>query len=271
MRGETATSLDPGGFNALASCRWGPMLYNRNDRYIGRSLAKYGEYSWLEQELFRGFVEPGTTVVDAGASIGAHAVPLSRLAGPGGLVHAFEPQRLVFQALCANLALNQCETVHAHHAALGATAGTALVSDPDPNLQNNFGGVSLGEIDAAEPVRVLALDALDLPACDFLKVDVEGMEAEVLRGAARTIARHRPVLYVENDREEKSAALIALVAGMGYELYWHLPPLFNPANFAGDTEDIFAGIVSANMLCVPAGRSAAAAGLKRVASPADRP
>ena len=55
-----------------------------------------------------------------------------------------------------------------------------------------------------EPVVMVTLDAFDLPACHFLKVDVEGMEVEVLRGAQNTIATYRPLMYVENDREQRS-------------------------------------------------------------------
>ena len=262
--------LDPAGFNALCTCRWGPMVYNKHDVYVGRSLGKYGEFSWLEQALFQRIVTRGATVVDAGANVGAHTVPLSKYVGEQGKVHAFEPQRLVFQALCANLALNQGENVHAYREALGADEGIGRVPNPDPRASNNFGGVSMHESDAVEPVRRRTLDSLELPACHFIKADVEGMEAEVLRGASATIEAHRPVLYVENDREERSADLITLIAGMRYEIFWHTPPLFNPDNFARDREDIFNGVVSVNLLCLPAESKREIAGLRRVTSPTDR-
>jgi len=68
------------------------------------------------------------------------------------------------------------------------------------------------------------------------------------RGAEQTIRRYRPVLYVENDREEKSAALIRQLLALDYRLYWHLPPLFEPRNYFGVTENVFGRIVSVNML-----------------------
>jgi FkbM family methyltransferase len=262
--------LDPAGFNTLCMCRWGPMIYNQHDSYVGRSLGKYGEFSWLEQALFQRIVTPGATVVDAGANIGAHTVPLAKHVGSKGSVHAFEPQRLVFQALCANLALNQTENVYAYREGLGAREGLERVPDPNPRVPNNFGGVSMHEVDAVEQVRVRTLDSLALPACHLIKADVEGMETDVLRGASATIAAHRPAIYVENDREENSAELIALIAGMRYDLYWHTPPLFNPDNFARDSEDVFNGVVSVNLLCVPTEAEREVVGLRRVGSPADR-
>jgi hypothetical protein len=104
-------TLDPSGFNELRACRLGPMLYNRNDVFVGASLRKYGEHSWLEHELVSRVVRPGQLIVEAGANIGAHTVGLSRLVGASGALLAFEPQRVVFQTLCANLALNQCKNV----------------------------------------------------------------------------------------------------------------------------------------------------------------
>ena len=90
---------------------------------------------------------------------------------------------------------------------------------------------------------------IDVPSLKLLKVDVEGMESEVIRGAKKLIARHRPVLYVENDRAEKSKELIELIKSLDYRLFWHLPQLFNPNNYAGDKEDIYPGLLSGNMLC----------------------
>lgn len=264
-----AIELDPLGFNALRMCRWGPMLYNRNDIYIGRSIEKYGEYSWLEQALFAQIVRPGAIVVEAGANIGAHTIHLSQLAGADGAVFAFEPQRLVFQALCANVALNQCANVHAFQEALGDEDGTAMIPDLDPARANNFGGVSIGIEDGAM-VSLRTLDSHALPDCDFLKVDVEGMEKEVLLGSAQTIAAHRPIVYVENDRKESSADLIGLLLDWKYALFWHAPPLYNPDNFAHDPENIFANIISLSILGVPAEAGTAIAGLREVRSRQDR-
>lgn len=240
------------GFNQLAPCRHGPMLFNRYDRYVGQSLARYGEFSPGESRLFRQVLRPGQTVVEVGANIGAHTVELSQLVGPRGAVIAFEPQQIVFQTLCANLALNNCANVSAYPLALGAAPGTILVPRLRPDHDNNFGGLSLQGITAGERTMLVPLDQFDLPACHFLKIDVEGMEVEVLRGAAATIAAHRPVIYAENDRAERSAELVALLRGWNYRLFPHNPPLFEPDNFAGDEENVFGNIVSINLLGVPA-------------------
>jgi FkbM family methyltransferase len=240
------------GFNELAQCRRGVMLYNRNDTCIGASLRKYGEFSAEETALFRLIVQPGRTVLDTGANIGVHTVELSRLVGPGGVVHSFEPQRLTFQLLCANVALNSCSNVFAHHMAVGATGGTILVPSLDPEELHNYGGLSLLGSGRGEPVALITIDSMDLGDCQFIKIDIEGMETEALRGAAATIERFRPILYVENDRQGRSAELIGLLQQYGYRLYWHLPPLYSTNNFRTDPENIFGNKVSVNMICIPA-------------------
>lgn len=270
MPDDVISALPPEAFNQLAVCRHGLMLYNRHDRYIGPSLRKYGEFSPGELEAFRMVLRPGMTVVEVGANIGAHTVELARLVAPGPVL-AFEPQRLVFQTLCANVAINSCANVYAFQVAMGAAPGGILVPELDPNLPANFGGVSLGgAAPGATRVQLSTIDSLGLPACHFIKADVEGMEADVLRGAQATIRRHRPVIYVENDRAERSPALIALLQrDLGYRLYWHAVPMFVPDNFRGDAENIFGTDVSGNMLCLPAEAPQDIAGLRECTGPED--
>lgn len=264
---KTITSLSPDGFNELRMCKTGPLLYNKHDIYVGGSIEKYGEFSVGEQALFAGIVHAGELVVEVGANIGAHTVQLSQLVGDDGEVYAFEPQRIVFQALCGNLALNQCANVKAWQVAVGSQSTTILVPAMDPSKRTNFGGISMYGVQQGEPVQLVPLDAFDLPACHFLKVDVEGMEIDVVKGAQKTIDTYRPLMYLENDREERSHELLSMILAMDYAAYWHLPLLFNPDNFDGNREDIFPGIVSVNVLCIPNETRADLQGMQRITSP----
>jgi FkbM family methyltransferase len=237
---------------------------------MGGSLQKYGEFSVGEQEVFAQIVRPGAVVVEVGANIGAHTVELARLAGRGGEVHAFEPQRIVFQALCANLALNQCTNVFARHAAVGAHAGTIRVPFHDPSVRFNFGGVSLRNVDDGEVVPLVTLDSFELHACHLLKVDVEGMEVEVLKGSEKLIMAHRPIMYLENDNLERSEELLGILVRLDYNAFWHFPQVFNPANYFGDAENIFGRIQSVNIFCVPREMNLVVDGLRRVQSPQEK-
>lgn len=251
-------------------CRHGVMLYLTTDQYVGGSLDRYGEFSEAETALFAQIVKPGMTVLDLGANMGAHTIYLGQAVGSAGRVIAFEPQRIIHQILCANVMLNVLPNVFAHQAGVGRAAGSILVPPLNYGAVNNFGGLALGAFTAGEAVPQVTIDSLALDQCHFVKIDVEGMEGDVLEGGRATLARHRPVLYVENDRQEKSADLIALLFELGYRLYWHLPPLFNPANFFGASENVFGNMVSVNMIGVPKSAAIALAGFREVTSPTDQ-
>jgi FkbM family methyltransferase len=153
----------------------GPMLYFKHDQYIGRSLETYGEYCQLEADLLARMISPGDVVVEAGANIGAHTVPLARRVGRLGRVYAFEPQRVVYQLLCTNVTLNGLLNVRVHRAGMGAAAGSLGVPESDFENSGNFGGVSLGYGAGRELVPIVTLDSLALDRLRLLKIDVEGM------------------------------------------------------------------------------------------------
>src|SRR5262249_22457908 len=122
-----------------------------------------------------------------------------------------------------------------------------------------------------EPVAVVSIDSLQLPACQFVKIDVEGHEQAVIAGAAATITRFQPVLYVENDRRQQSRDLIRQIGELGHTAYRHLPLFFAPDNFYGTATNVFPGIVSVDMLCLPRGDTRKVEGLRPVTGPDDWP
>jgi len=185
---------------------------------------------------------------------------------PGGSVIALEPQRIIFQMLCANIANNGLGNVQCFHAASGHGGGTLKVPDLNFDAGGNFGGLSLVDADWGSSVPVLAIDQLDLESCHFIKIDVEGMETDVITGAEATIGKFRPVLYVENERRENSASLIRQIFSLDYRLFWHIPPLFNPDNFRGEKKNVFPHQGSANMICVPNEMSISFGSLREILS-----
>jgi FkbM family methyltransferase len=253
---------------AVGQCRHGPMMYLRRDWYVGRSLQEYGEFSEGEVEMFRSILRPGDVALDIGANLGAHTIAMARLVGPTGFVFAFEPQRILFNILCGNIALNELTNAKAYPLALGRAAGGIRVVPIDYSASNNFGGVALGGTEG-DGVAVATLDQFGLPKARFIKIDVEGMELEVLLGAKAVLARDRPILYVENDRVEQSEELVAQLIADGYRMWWHLPPLFNPDNFRRNANNVFGAIISFNMLCVPREADTRLEGFQEITRPQD--
>lgn len=245
--------LHEAGHVRLKRCRHGLLAYNPRDTHVGRSLDLYGEYCESEIDLFRVLVGAGDVVVDAGANIGAHTVFLAQRVGAGGAVFAFEPQRLPFQLLNANLALGGHANVSTFAAALGARPGGVLVPELDPMAANNVGSLALGAHAEGEELPVMTLDQLALGRCNFIKIDVEGMEEAVLWGATELLGRCRPRLYVENDRRERSPTLIALLRDRGYRCHWHLSPFYRPDNHFANPDNVFGPLVCLNMICLPLG------------------
>lgn len=248
----TKNLLDVPGFNVLIKARYGYCLYNKHDIYIGQAIEKYGEYGEVEAKLFKELLRPGMTVIEAGANIGTHTQVLSQVVGEAGHVIAFEPQRVVFQALCANMALNNAVNTDCYPFAVGDTSKNIIMPMMNYHQDNNFGGVSVGLTEQGLDAKQVSLDDfLDLSQLHFIKIDVEGMEEAVIKGASGLIQSFQPMMYVENDRPEKSQSLIELLWSYDYDLFWHLPKLFNPENFFGETDNVYENIVSVNMLCVP--------------------
>lgn len=236
---------------AVKKCRHGTMMYNVNDAFIGRSLDLYGE--WCDDEVFLldQMLKPGDTVVDVGANIGTHTVFFAGKVTERGMVVAFEPQRLVYQTLCGNVAINGLTNVMCMMAAVGEARGQLTFPALDPREISNFGAVHAVD-GPGEIVDVVPIDELELRSCALIKIDVEGMEAKVVVGARQTIARCRPVLFLENDTVERSRELLEAVFSLDYKAYWQIASFYNRTNFFANPDNVFARFQpEANLVCVP--------------------
>jgi len=251
MVGDTVIRL--GGFNVLVRGRDALYLANENDIYVGQSLIQYGEYGQEEFDLLSRLVQPENYVAEIGANVGAHTVRLAKMLGIGGRIVAYEPQPVVFQALAGTMALNGLMNVDCFPYGLGTAEGTVMFPSIDYRKANNFGGLSLIDLpDGNRPIQMVRFDDVyPYDQLDLLKIDVEGMERDVLEGARASIKRFQPLLYVENDQPQKSPELIQWLFDVGYRLWWHIPALYNPDNFFANTENIFENVRNVNMLGVP--------------------
>jgi FkbM family methyltransferase len=242
-------------FNSLVTTRHGLMLCHTLDKYVGTSLIKYGEYAQREIQFFASILRPGDVVIDGGANQGAMTLPLSQMVGDKGMVVAVEPQRLTFQVLNANMALNCRPNVQTYQLALGEAEGTVRFPRLDLTVPQSVGSLAAGSEGGLVPV--VTIDSFDLPRLRLLKLDIEGMERPALRGAAATIARCQPMMYVENDKLEHELGLIDDILALGYRVYWHLTEMVQFPNFRDDEENIFmrdnVEEVNFNLICLPPG------------------
>jgi FkbM family methyltransferase len=185
----TIRTLAPNGIsrsiNGTDDIRISPRLRNMPDEY--------------EPDVWRrlmGELRPGDLFVDVGAYIGLYACAAANRAGPNGAVVAFEPDAANYAILKANQRVNGLATrLSAENKAVGATEGaTAFRSG-----RGSESRLTPAEIDAAK-VAVVTLDAYFADRrVDILKIDVEGYEEAVLRGAHRllTAARKPRAIFIE--------------------------------------------------------------------------
>eukprot|EP00698_Gefionella_okellyi_P017630 TRINITY_DN518_c0_g1_i2.p2 TRINITY_DN518_c0_g1~~TRINITY_DN518_c0_g1_i2.p2 ORF type:complete len:213 (-),score=46.92 TRINITY_DN518_c0_g1_i2:74-712(-) len=161
--------------------------------------------------------------------------------------------------LNANIALNGLMQVHTYRQAVGAAHGVIHTPELNLNEYHNTGGIPLGWYadHDGDSVPVIPIDSLQLDRCNFIKLDAELMEPDALKGATRTIIRHKPTLYVENEgllrgEYEMSDLLVLTLDHLGYMCYWVHAPLFSANNYFHVSENLWNpphGVNSANMIC----------------------
>ncbi len=247
---KNLVSLDH--FNELIKMRDGWMVYNKNDKFIGRSIKEYGEWSQGEIDLFKQFLNPKDIVIEVGANIGSHSLALSKMVKEG-LLFAFEPQNVVFQNLCANLSLNSITNCYCYQSALSENENEKLhLPIVDYSIPYNFGAIALTntKINSLSRVKVDRLDNIfsSFNNVKLIKIDVEGMELKVLKGGNKLIKRTRPILYLENEILENSKDLIEYIFSLDYRLFWHILPLYNDDNFFNNKKNIFEKLFSYNII-----------------------
>jgi FkbM family methyltransferase len=233
------------------------MLFDAHDTFIGRALDLYGEYSWAEVMVLEQMADEcllhrgrAPVVLEAGSHIGTLTLPMARRASQ---VYAFEPQRLVFQMLCANLAMNGILNASARQAVIGAGVGSMVVPvvEAFPDGTTNSGGLQLKLATEGDQVPMVSVDSLE-GDFDLIRADIEDMEIDLLRGAVETINRCRPIMMLEANHRAQSDELLTLLSDLDYECFWHFPPIYQDDNHKkNSTNDFFQGCVSLNLLCTP--------------------
>jgi FkbM family methyltransferase len=204
------------------------MIVNRFDYMMGNAGRGYGvgfkilnessyEFSEISIGSFvldsrRKFFGDGVVAIDCGANIGTHTVDWARQMTGWGSVIAIEAQERIYYALAGNVAINNCINTRLIHAVAGDKNGMEKIPELDHFVPASFGSLELKparspeqigqKVDYSEaklvPVRAMTIDSLALKRLDLLKIDVEGMECEVLEGAKRTIRQSLPVVIVEH-------------------------------------------------------------------------
>jgi len=237
----------------------GIFFYYENDKYIGKSLSEYGEWSEGEVELIKKVVSSNENIIEIGSNIGTHTIPLAKHISNGGKIFSFEPQSQNYRLLMENITHNEIKNATVSKIAISSKEGKAFMNTFDNEKINNYGDARIFEnnLENFEEVSVKTLDQLFFDKLNenfsikLIKCDAQGQELNIIKGSKKVIEKNEPFLYVENDDIKTSKYLIDTIKSMGYVMFWHLVPLFNPNNFFKNNKNIFSKISSINMFCIP--------------------
>lgn len=240
-------NLGPRPF-VLASTVHGPMIVSHLDRHtindqtfgVGHQLLTTGIYDQDELSVTLGILdllrhyrapngERTIRVIDGGANIGAFTVPWAQHMTGWGYVTAIEAQPMVFYALCGSVALNNLFNVRCVHALISDhnslathlpevdyTAEGSLGSVPLDTAVNDS-GLELRYHDFTGWVPMTHLGQWD-PTPDFVKLDIEGMEAQALTSVTTLMLLIKPIFCIEHLKSDKDA-LVKLLTSWGYTTF----------------------------------------------------
>lgn len=234
-----------------AETRYGTIAIPEGPDLIGDSLLRYGEWAQNEIDDLLQLIHPRDTVIDAGACFGTHTLAFAYKVGPGGRVVAIEASSDNFALLEQTVrSSSSAQLVQLVNAAV-TEGGNARIGMLRP--EGNAGGNRL-EATADGSVTAMSIDELDLPAIDFIKLDIEGMEAAALRGARRSLGNLRPVVYCEVNSISAGGELLSELQRLGYSCFGHVTSPFNPNNFNCNATNIFGEGSECGLLAVPTER-----------------
>lgn len=239
------------------NAKHGILSYYEDDKWIGRSLELYGEYSEYEVAVFQKCLKPGGVALELGANIGSLTVPMAKIVGDNGTVYAFEPGEGTLALLRKNVEQNNLgHIVRIIPKGASDKPGRAQIfNNPSPNypkVEIVSGDNPHTKGSAPEgSIELITVDSLGLERLDFAKIDVDGCEQFAIEGMRETIMRCRPFIFIENEIPDKAEKLTSTLIDMGYRAYWYRPPLFSYTNHARELRNIFPGIVAIMQIYVP--------------------
>jgi FkbM family methyltransferase len=217
-------------YPASARLFWGDRMRVVLPDPVSAMLYAYGHYEPELSEFLLRFLEPGSVAADVGAHFGYYSLLMSRLVGERGTVHAFEPTPRTFALLEANL--GPCTNVRPNRAAVWREDTTLELSDFGSGLAT-FNSVAGGRLEdpaaqaASFRVPAVALDGYferSGQRVDFLKIDAENAEAEVLEGMRGILASQRPVFSLEvgdlgPDGAGRTQTILSRLEVQGYAMF----------------------------------------------------
>jgi FkbM family methyltransferase len=218
----------------IIETQFGNFIIDEYD-LIGNYIKQSKVWEYHLYEIYSQMVTKDHYCIDAGANLGFHSIQFGRL---GKKVYSFEPQSYIYNQLCTNILFNGLDDIiEAHKLGLGDKEEKKQMWNIEHenwvgNGAHNWGGRGLiqegyggdrainNEYREEDIIKLVSLDSLEIPKCDFMKVDVQGYEFNLFKGGKNLIKKNTPILFLENPpSEENSKETKEYLAELGYEFY----------------------------------------------------
>lgn len=158
-------------------------------------------------ELYKKYIRPDSTAVDIGANVGIHSLVMGVLCGNEGKVYSFEPSKAIFRRLLENVQYNRLDNIIPINKAIGNEKGGIGFDDHSQNANIGTSHVNRS-LTTHVPISTLDIEIPETNKISLLKIDVEGFEIDVLKGAANILSNHHPVIVLEFNPQDYSMSEI---------------------------------------------------------------
>jgi FkbM family methyltransferase len=206
------------------------MILNINDEGISRELLLYGVHEKNSTAEVKRIISPGMNILEVGANIGYYALLEAKLAGPTGFLYGFEPSPFNIDLLRRNLELNHIENYEVYGMAAGAENQTGKFFVANKSNLSSFiqrEGMDMVHDGKIIDVKVVRLDNFFAEKkLDFIRMDVEGYELEILKGAEELLKRPVPPkhFFIEvhsellHKKDSSAREIIEYLGQYGYQV-----------------------------------------------------
>ena len=194
---------------AVINTNFGNFLINRYD-LIGKHIEQTGNWELFLVEFYSKILNESDICIDAGANLGFHTIQFAKQCKK---VYAFEPQPMIYNQLCANILFNDLnDTIIPYRLGLGEKNDIkqmwSIEKEDFGDERYNWGGRGLeheflppsyqsNEIRENDQITIVSLDSLNIPKCDLFKIDIQGYELNVLKGAGDFIKNIKYIIMEE--------------------------------------------------------------------------
>lgn len=223
----------------------GIKLYLDETRYLDKSIIDYGYFEPKSTELVKRIIKNDWVILDIGANIGYYTTLFSDLVGDHGKVYAFEPTLHYLEALRANVAVNNSSNVEIINTGLSDMESKSKIKIGDSSATMHW--ISEAKERDTEIIELQTLDSFiekrSISRLDFIKIDIDGHEPRVFKGASKTLEKFRPVILFEISKKHYEHAGFSLtetyneIIPSGYNCFTEdLDPIRNLNDFLEYTD-----------------------------------